>query len=148
MRKIFYTILFVQLLLLICGTGFSQNHKLDSVKVEFEGFNTETVIDVTCNAFNNTFLKTKKIKVVRQQRSLREFESLRQNFEHAKDRSFDVRGKITYCYGEKTVKYCFDKFGYFYMDGKLYHNKKLLITIADNLYANHPKYLDTLKYHE
>jgi len=96
MRKIFYTILFVQLLLLICGTGFSQNHKLDSVKVEFEGFNTETVIDVTCNAFNNTFLKTKKIKVVRQQRSLREFESLRQNFEHAKDRSFDVRGKITH----------------------------------------------------
>ncbi len=148
MKNIFYPILFVQLLLLICSNGFSQNHKLDSVKVEFEGFYTETIADVTCDAFDNTFLKSKKVKVVRQKQSLLEFESLRKNFEKANNRSFDVRGKVTYCYGVKTIKYCFDTFGYFYVDGKLYHNKRLLIAIADNLYTNHPQYLDTLRYNE
>ena len=146
MKNPFYRILFVQMLLLGCSNCFSQNQKLDSVKVEFEGFYTETVIDVTCDAFNNTFLKTKKMKVVRQKQRLLEFESLRKNFERAKDKSLDVRGKVTYCYRAKAVKYCFDIFGYFYKDGKLYYNKKLLVAIADNLYSNHPKYLDTLRY--
>lgn len=148
MKNVFYRLLIVQTLLLCFSGGFSQSHKLDSVKIEFEGFDTETVFDVTCDAFNNTFIGTKKNKVVHQERNLIEFESLRKNFEPAKDRSFDVRGKITFRYGAKAVQYCFDTFGYFYKAGKLYHNKKLLIAIADNLYSNHPKYLDTLRYHE
>jgi hypothetical protein len=148
MKNFFYRILFAQLLLLSCSTGFSQSHKLDSVKIEFEGFDTKTFVDVTCDAFNSTFLTTKKIKVVQQKQNLLEFESLRKNFEQARDRSFDVRGKVTYFYGATAVKYCFDIFGYFYKDGRLYHNKKLLIAVANDLYSNHPKYLDTLRYHE
>jgi hypothetical protein len=148
MKNVFYRVLFVLIFLIGNRKCFSQGHKPDSVKVEFEGFYTETIADVTCEAFDNTFLKSKKIKTVHQKQSLLEFESLRKNFVPAKNRSFDVRGKITYRYGKQAAQYCFDTFGYFYKDGKLYHNKKLLIAIADNIYSNHPKYLDTLRYHE
>jgi hypothetical protein len=40
MKNVFFRILFMRLLLLHFNTGFSQSHKLDSVKVEFEGFDT------------------------------------------------------------------------------------------------------------
>lgn len=148
MKKVFRKILFVQMLLLSYSVSYAQVHKPDSVKIEFEGFYTESFFDVTCDAFDSTFLKTKKIKIIHEGRALSGFESLRRHFKQAKERSFDVRGKITYHYGKRIVKYCFDEFAYFYNDGKLYHNKKLLIAISDNLYSNHPQYLDTLRYYE
>jgi len=146
--KTFYIILFAQILVLSCNASFGQVHKPDSIKVEFEGFNTETVFDVTCEAFASTFTETKKVKVLCNQRDLSRFELLKKDFKQAKARSFDVRGTITYIYGKILNKYCFDLFGYFYKDGKLYSNKNLLIAISDKIYTNHPKYLDTLSYHE
>jgi hypothetical protein len=148
MKKACYKILFVQALLLNYSASFAQTHKLDSVKVEFEGFYTETVFDIACNAFDSMFLKTKKTKVIYEGRDLSSFESLKTNFKHTKERSLDVRGKIIYHYGKETAKYCFDVFGYFYKEGKLYYNRKLLIAVSNNLYSNHPQYLDTLRYHE
>ncbi|SDE94144.1 hypothetical protein SAMN05216464_11110 [Mucilaginibacter pineti] len=145
MKKALYKIFFVQLLLLSYSTGFAQIHKPDSVKLEFEGFDTETVYAIPCDAFDYIFLKTKKIKIINKQQDLSKFESLRKNFKQAKERSFDVRGKITYHYGNKAAKYCFDTFGFFYKDGKLSYNKKLLMAISDNIYSNHPEYLDTLR---
>ncbi|MDB5157582.1 MAG: hypothetical protein JWR50_2289 [Mucilaginibacter sp.] len=127
---------------------FAQIRKLDSVKLEFEGFNTETIIDVTCDAFDHTFKNTKKIKLVRDKSNLFEFISQIKTFKKLKDKSIDVRGKIIYYYGEETSTYCFDIFGRFYKDGKLYYNKNLLIVISNNLYTNHPKYLDTLRSYE
>jgi hypothetical protein len=75
MRKALYRILFIQILLLNYNAGFTQPHKPDSVKVEFEGFYTETFVDVTCDAFDITFLKTKKIKVIHDDLDLSNFES-------------------------------------------------------------------------
>jgi hypothetical protein len=126
--------------------GFGQNRQPDSIKVEFEGFNTETFASVTCDAFDHTFLKTKKVKLIRTGEDLIELESLVTNFKYSKEKSLDVRGKVTYYYGMKTSKYCFDVFGAFYKDGRLYYNKKLLIAISEYMYSNHPEYLDTLRY--
>lgn len=148
MKNVFRKILSVQILLLSCNAGFAQIHRLDSIKVEFEGFYTETVFNVNCDAFDNTFLNTKKSKIIYNSRDLSTFESLKKNFKQTRERSFDVRGKVTYHYGKRSVKYCFDVFAYFYKDGKLYYNKKLLIAISNNFYSGYPRYLDSLRNHE
>lgn len=148
MKKILYKILFVNLLLLSRSVSFAQAHRIDSVKIEFEGFYTETFFAVTCDAFDNMFLKTKKVITLHKGQSLSNMASLQKDFKLTKQRSLDVRGKITYHYGNRVVKYCFDEFAYFYKDGKFYFNKKLLIAISNCLYSDHPQYLDTLRYHE
>jgi hypothetical protein len=146
MVKAFYATLFVLLLTFICKVSFGQVHKPVSVKIEFQGFDKETFADVSCEDFATSFLKTKKIKVMNDSHDLSRFELLKNDFKEAKNRSFDVRGSITYSYSKASSKYCFDVFGYFYKDGKLYSNKNLLIAISDKIYTDHPKYLDTLRY--
>jgi hypothetical protein len=146
MIKAFCATLFVSLFTFGYNVSFGQVHKPDSVKIEFEGFNTETFRDVSCEDFATSFLKTKKIKVIYAPSDLSRFELLKSDFKKAKNRSLDVRGTITYSYGKNSTKYCFDVFGYFYKDGQLYTNKNLLIAISDKTYTNHPKYLDTLRY--
>jgi hypothetical protein len=149
MKKTLYLFLFVQVLILKENVSYGQVHKLDSIRVEFEGFFTETVADVSCEAFSYTFRETKKVKVFSDKHKLSQLQSLMQNLKLLKEKkSFDVRGVIVYIYGKMEVKYCFDTFGYFYKDGRFYFNKNLLIAISDNVYNNHPKYLDTLRYHE
>jgi hypothetical protein len=145
MKKALYIFLFVQVLILKGNISFGQAHELDSIKIEFEGFYTETIADVSCEEFGSLFKETKKVKVIYNEHDLIRFAQLMKNFKPAKSRSFDVRGSIIYNYQKAIVKYCFDKFGYFYKDGKLYYNKNLLIAISDKVYNNHPKYLDTLR---
>ena len=146
--KISISIILIALLSFLCSNaGHAQKDKLDHVRVEFEGFQTETVVDVSCDAFNSTFKDTKKVKVFNDEHDLSILRLLTKEFTpYSKNRSLDVRGTIVYDYGETTIRYCFDTFGNFYKDGKLYYNKKLLIYISDKIYANHPKYLDTLHY--
>jgi hypothetical protein len=146
MKIAFYTILIVLVSLLYNTVCRAQVHKLDSVKVEFEGFNTETIADVSCEVFDSAFKDTKKIKGFYDKVNLSQFKSLAEDFKQQKEkRALDVRGTIIYHYGITSVKYCFNVFGYFYKDGKLYYNKKLLIAISDKIYKNHPQYLDTLR---
>jgi len=128
-----------------CGGSYGQSHKLDSVRVEFEGFETETVFDISCEQFDFSFKKTKKVKVFYSKHDLSRFELLKKDFKPAKKQSLDIRGKVIYTYGKTPVKYCFTKFGFFCKDGKLYFNKKLLMLISDKIYGNHPEYLDTLR---
>jgi hypothetical protein len=145
--KIAFNTTLVTLLSFLCSNVcYAQKDKLDYVRVEFEGFYTETIMDVSCEAFSSTFEGTKKVKVFHNEQDLSKFKLLTKDFTRTKNRSFDVRGSIFYGYGKTTTKYCFDTFGYFYKDGKLYYNKKLLIYISDKMYTNHPKYLDTLQY--
>jgi hypothetical protein len=134
------TFLLVQLSFLWCTVGYAQINKLDSVKVEFEGFNTETDIDVSCEAFNSVFKSTKKTKSFYKEHDLSKFNALIKEITPQAKRSFDVRGAIIYYYEKKTTKYCFDVFGYFYKDGQLFYDKKLLIYLTDKLYNYHPKY--------
>lgn len=137
---------FLMLMMILAGTlCFGQPHKLDSIKIDFEGFDTETPYDIACDAFDYTFSKTKETKTLTQRQTLLRFEFLAKKFESATTQSFDVRGHITYYYHSKPIKYCFGVFGMFYRDGKLYNNKQLLIAISDSFYSNHPSYLDTLK---
>ncbi len=130
------------------GLSFGQTHKLDSVKIEFEGFFTETIIDVPCDAFDYSFKETKKVKIIHDKTQLSLFNTQLKNLQHITNKPLDVRGKITYHYRNSNRKYCFDKFGKFYRNGQVFYNKKLLIAISDILYSNHPDYLNTLKFHE
>ena len=144
--KIYFVIILVTLLsFLRCVECHGQTHKLDSVKVTFEGFYTETFVDVSCEAFNSTFKDTKKVKVFYNEQDLSKFKLLTAKFKPAKSQSMDVRGEIIYNYGKIPIKYCFTVFGYFYKNGKTFYNKDLLIYISDRFYRHHPKYLDTLR---
>ena len=143
------TVLIMSLSFLYYTKCSAQNNKLDSVKIEFAGFNIETVFDVSCEAFDGTFKGTKTKRSFNNSRDLLKFQSLTKEFKRlTKKQSFDVRGAIVYSYGKTNEKYCFDTFGCFYKDGKLYYNKGLLIYLTDKLFTNHPEYLDTLQHHE
>lgn len=143
--KVLYTTLVVLLYFMWCAHCYGQAQKLYSVRVEFEGFDTETFVDVNCEQFDSSFKKTKKIKIFYNKPDLSKFELLLKDFKPATKQSLDVRGKIIYTYGKTPVKYCFTVFGCFYKEGKLYYNKKLLMLISDKIYGNHPEYLDTLR---
>lgn len=140
-----YTILVLLLSFMLCAQSHGQASKLDSVRVEFEGFDTETAFAINCEQFNFSFKKSKKVKTFFNEYDLAGFELFKKNFKPAENQSLDVRGAIIYSYGKKHVKYCFTVFGCFYKDGKLYYNKALLMFISDKISGNHPKYLDTLR---
>ena len=141
-----YRVFVVTLIYSLCNlTCYAQAHHLDSVKVAIEGFNTESIEDVSCEDFNYYFKKTKKIKVFRDVNDLTKFKLLTKHLKQTAKHSLDVRGTITYYYINKPVKYCFTVWGYFYNAGKFYYNKTLLIYISDKIYNNHPRYLDTLR---
>jgi hypothetical protein len=139
------TFLLVQLSFLRWSEGYAQINKLDSVKVEFEGFNTKSIADVSCEAFNYTFRDTKKTKRLFQEEEVSKINLLMKEMKPATKISFDVRGALTCYYKKRPTKYCFDVWGYFYKDGQLFYNKKLIIYLADRMYTYHPKYLDTLR---
>jgi hypothetical protein len=136
------------LLVFFFESSSGQAHKLDSVKLESEGFNTESFTDVTCEAFDDSFKETKKIKVTHQKAQLSNLTLLVKGLKKVQGKSIDVRGKVTYYYGRSLNSYCFDVFGRFYKDGRFYYSKDLLIAISNILYSTHPNYLDTLRYHE
>jgi hypothetical protein len=124
----------------------AQDHKLKSVKVEIVDLDIETDADVSCEAFAYTFKDGKKIKEFNSEQDLSKFKLLIKDFKPVKTRSIDVRGTFAYSYEKTTDKYCFDKFGYFYANGRFYFNKELLIYILDKMYIyRNPKYLDTLR---
>jgi hypothetical protein len=145
MKKAIHAILITWAVLTMCSTCKSQSDKLEFVKIECQDFDTETFVAISCEAFDGTFTDTEKQAIFHNHQYLETFKSLASGFKLAEQRSFDVRGTIVYGYKKTAVKYCFDKFGYFYKDGKMYYNKKLLIYISDRIYGNHPEYLDTLR---
>ena len=131
----------------ISGTEHQvQNHKLNSVNIEFVGFDTETFVDVSCEGFHSSFDNVKN-KQFFSGEDLLQFKLMTKDFEpRTRLQSFDVRGEIIFRYGKIADKYCFDVWGNFYKDGKFYYNKTLLIYIADKMLTyRHPKYLDTLR---
>lgn len=145
MKAIFRLILLMYLSFLLSTVSRAQINKLDSVRVEFEGFDTETFHDVSCEDFKSSFKGTKKTKRFHQEQEVSKINVLMKGMKPATKISFDVRGALTCYYEKKNTKYCFDVWGYFYKDGRLFYNKRLLIYLTDKLYTNHPKYLDTLR---
>ena len=124
---------------------YSQSNKLLSVKIECEGFFTETIINVDCNSFRQQFKETMKVKVIKDRNEVADFNSLVQMLKKKETpKNIDIRGILTLNYSKKKLQYCFDTFGMFYKDGKAYQDIKLLTHISDKLYSNHPKYLDSL----
>jgi hypothetical protein len=138
-------ILVILLSFLLDVECYGQTQKLDSVKITFEGFYTESIEDISCEDFASAFKDTERVKIFSNEQDLSKFKLLVKKFKPTKHRPLDVRGEIIYWYGRSHVKYCFEVFGYFYKDDKMYYNKDLLIYIADQFYTHHPKYLDTLR---
>jgi hypothetical protein len=147
MKKLICILLIMQCVALFHNYSYGQTHNLNSVKINLVDFDIETISDVHCDEYDHTFTGfEKKIKSFSDKINLLRFQSLRKEFKPVKShRSFDVRGWAAYTYGNTVEKYCFDKFGYFYKGGKFYFNKDLLVYISDIMYADHAKYLDTLR---
>ena len=133
----------------VCVFGCQQKSDLTSVKISAVDFDIETPFDVNCDLFEQSFGKEKKDIVFANKADLLHFQSLLKQFKVVKKlQSFDVRGIVNFYDDDHGEKYCFDKFAYFYKDGKYYFNKQLLIFITDRLYKSHPEYLDTLRQYE
>jgi len=145
--KPFCKILMLQIFTMFLNTCFSQQRRIDSIRIDIESLDTESFYDISCSDFDNSFRDTKKIKTFRDRQTLSDFNISLKGFTLSKFKSIDVRGKIT-IYGDRLEKYCFGQFAQFYKDGKLYFNKKLLILILEKVYGVHEKYLDTLQNHE
>ncbi len=150
MKKEIYILLAIQVVLPLHNRSYGQSATLTSATIKWVDFDIETIADVSCDDFENSFKDTYKAKFIFNKADLLQFHSLANNFKPVKNmRSFDTRGSIGLIYGKTTEKYCFTKFGYFYKDGNYYFNKQLLILITDKIFANHhPKYLDTLRQYE
>ncbi len=129
----------------ISSLCYAQNKQLTLVKIEFQGFDTETIFDVDCDRFHQTFKETMSTRTFTKKSDLVQFQSYRSRFRMIKSCSGDIRGTITFKDGEKSTRYCFDTFGRFFIGNKVYQNINLLSFISDKLYRDHPVYLDTLK---
>lgn len=149
MKKAIHILLIIQGVLLFHNNSYGQSGSLNSATIKWLDFDMKTLVDVSCDAFDHTFNDEKKLKFIFNKADLFKFQSLLKEFKESKPlRSFDVRGSINFIYGRVSDKYCFNKFGYFYKDGKYYFNKPLMIFIADKIFTQHPKYLDTLRQYE
>jgi len=149
MKKVIYTLI-IQSVLLLHNYSYGQSANLNSVTIKWVDFNIETIADVSCDAFDNSFNEgEKKVKFIFNKTDLLQFQTLLNEFKPVKNmRSFDTRGSVNFIYGKNSDKYCFNIFGYFYKDGRYYFNKKLMIFISDKIFTRHPKYLDTLRQYE
>lgn len=150
MKKIFYILLLTEIIMLLHNCSYAQSLALNSVKIKWVDFNTETVADVNCEDFDHLFNDgEKKSKSIVNKVNLLYFQSRFKGLKPVKPpQSFDVRGSVNLIYGKRNVKYCFNIFGYFYKDGNYYFDKQLLIYITDKIFAHHPEYLDTLRQNE
>ncbi|MBB3058928.1 hypothetical protein [Mucilaginibacter gotjawali] len=132
--------IFPLVLSLITGKAFSQTKKLISVKIEWEDFNTETIVDVGCDQFKDTFKSTKQTKSLDNFDAVFEINSLLKYFTKEKlYKNIDVRGVITLNYKEKQTEYCFDQFGHFYKDGVLLSNIPLMAFIKGLINAKYAR---------
>ena len=149
MKKAIHILLIVQGVLLFYHISFGQSNNLKSVTIKGVDFSIKTITDISCEDFDHTFDNEQKIKFIFNKEDLSQFQAFINEFKEVKPlRSFDVRGSVNFIYGNARDKYCFNKFGYFYKEGKYYYNKSLLIFIADKIFKQHPQYLDTLQQHE
>ena len=149
MKTAIRILLVVQVVLLFHNSGYAQSGNLNSATMKWVEFNIETDVDVSCEGFEHTFNDEKKAKFIFNKADLFKFQSLFKEFKEVRPlRSFNVRGSVNFIYGKAGVKYCFNKFGYFFKDGKYYFNKPLMIFIADKIFTQHPKYLDTLRQYD
>lgn len=146
MKKLSLVLLLIITVVVSWTDGYAQSKSLSRVKIEISDFNIETVVDIDCEHFGHGFSGETQTKMVTDKEGLLQFQSLIKRSVPARDqKSIDVRGSITFNYGNADSKYCFDRFGRFYHDGKFYFNKDLLIYIVDKVYSEHDKYMDTLK---
>jgi hypothetical protein len=149
MKKSIY-ILFILSVSLLHSYSYGQSSTLNSVTIEWVDFSIETFADVSCESFDKSFKKEKRVKYIFNKADLMEFQALLKGFKSVQNKqSFDTRGSINFIIGKTENKYCFNVFGYFYKNGKYYFNKQLLIFITDKIFIqHHPKYLDTLRQYE
>jgi len=150
MKKVIHILLIIQGVLFMLNCGYAQSLSVRSVTIKWVDFDIETIADVSCAVFDNSFNNgEKKTKFIFNKADLFQFQSLLKEFKPVKRlQSFDVRGSVNFIYSKANDKYCFNKFGYFYKDGNYYFNKLLLIFITDKIFTHHHEYLDTLRQYE
>jgi hypothetical protein len=149
MKKIISVLLIILGMLLFYNNSYGQSGDLKSATIKWIDFSTETTVAISCEDFEHIFADKEKAKFIFNKADLFKFQSFVKEFKEVRTlQSFDVRGSINFIYGNVAYKYCFSKFGYFYKDGKYYFNKSLMLLIADKIFKQHPKYLDTLRQDE
>ena len=124
--------LLIALMITIIGSNYAQEKKLHSVKIEYEYFLTESIDFVDCNSFKTAFNNTIRTKTFIDSLHLKRFRYLKRLFVKKK-KALNVRGIITFDFGEIKVQYCFDRYGYFEKDGMTFYNKKLLAFLEKEL---------------
>lgn len=124
--------LLIALMITIIGSNYAQEKKLHSVKIEYEHFLTESIDIVDCNSFKTAFNNTIQTKTFSDGSHLKKFRCLKRLFVKKK-KTMDVRGIITFDFGEIKVQYCFDRYGYFEKDGMTFYNKKLFSFLEKEL---------------
>jgi hypothetical protein len=60
MKKVIYTLI-IQSVLLLHNYSYGQSASLNSVTIKWVDFNIETIADVSCDAFDNSFNEGKQI---------------------------------------------------------------------------------------
>ncbi|HEY4198684.1 MAG TPA: hypothetical protein VGM63_24250 [Mucilaginibacter sp.] len=149
MKKVISVLLIIQGVLLFYNNSYGQSGNLNSATIKWLDFNMESIVDISCETFDHTFNDEQKVKFIFNKADLFKLQSLLKKSKEVRPlRSFDVRGSINFIYDNAKDKYCFNIFGYFYKGGKYYFNKSLMILIADKIFKQHPKYLDTLRQYE
>lgn len=124
-------------------TAFAQKEK--EVIIEIEDLNTETFADVSCEQFDYVFTKTKEKVIFNQKADCDKLYSFMLGFKKLSDqKSFDVRGKITFLVSGKETTYCFDKFAVFFSNGKYFRNILLLRFIVKRIFDDDLQYLDKI----
>ena len=105
--------LIIVLFLMIESVSYAQEKELHSVKIEYEHFLTESIDFVDCTSFRTAFNNTIFTKVYNDSLSIREFRNLKTRFEKKRNRNLNIRGIISFDYGQIKIQYCFDRYGYF-----------------------------------
>jgi hypothetical protein len=127
----FKALIFSAVLLLCFPPGsFAQKQRLQSVKIEWEDFGTETFAAVSCTGFNSLFKNSKQARLIKRKSELMAFENSAKGFVRSTESSgINVRGQVTFIYGIVRIKYCFDQFGLFYGRGDYFKDEKLMALI-------------------
>lgn len=104
--------------------SFCQTKIPDSIIITYTNCNTETIVGISCDRFDNQFADWKKDTVIRGEQVIG-FTKLLKNFVKLNWDAIDVRAKIEFIFKDKILKYCFNNGNMFSNGTHLYKNIQL-----------------------
>lgn len=114
---------FLCLLIVFSINGMSQN---TSVTLRYVNFSIETFVSIQCEYFPSAFSKDEyKDWQPTQKQILDSISVYIKGFKKVNWPNADVRASFTLTQNNKTLHYCFDRFGHFSDGNKIYENERL-----------------------